>query len=531
MKDIFVEVAIVGAGISGLSCARLFTQHGFSDYAIFEASDRVGGRTQVDADGTDLGGAYIGPTQDRILSIIDELKLKLRKTNTKGKTVQYLNGKISHYHGTIPPVSILGALDLNSAMIQIDKLANEMNLAQPHLSLNAGWLDKMTGEELLSRYTWTTEAQAVLRTGIRAILCVEPCQLSALYLVWYIGQSGGVKRIFETENGAQDSKLVEGAGRIAELMAEKYCVPIKMDGSNRKKRRLYFNMPIRAVDTTASSGSKSSNGNECFVKLTSGTATIYANYVVLAIPPVQILRIHYTPFLDAQRYQSLQRWPMGCIIKTFVYYDKAFWVDEGYNGSIVCDDGIVLVSYDDTKLDGSDPCIMGFVLSTSSLLKLTSEERKIRICDHYSTVFQTDKARVHHCLRYKEKCWAEEQWVGGCYVGAVGPGVLGACGREHCRVLNGRVFMAGTEAANLMIGYMDGAVEAGERIGRNVLVKLGYIDEHNTDITSFPPESVQMPWTELKITAFEHAMPSVVTAVGVVLIVLLVALWQLSGLL
>ena len=50
-----IDVAIIGGGLSGLSAARELTQQGFLDFEVFEASDRVGGRTFADKDGTDLG--------------------------------------------------------------------------------------------------------------------------------------------------------------------------------------------------------------------------------------------------------------------------------------------------------------------------------------------------------------------------------------------------------------------------------------------------------------------------------------------
>jgi monoamine oxidase len=177
-QNMEVEIAIIGAGISGLSAARLLAKNGFHNYKIFEANDRVGGRTLVDGDGTDLGGAYFGPTQDRILAVIDDCNLQLKKVNTKGKTVQFIDGKCEHYDGTIPPVSILGALDLNAAMNKIDNLCARINLKDPHLSENSEYLDSITGEEFLRSNIWTRDARAILRTGIRAILCVEPCQLS-----------------------------------------------------------------------------------------------------------------------------------------------------------------------------------------------------------------------------------------------------------------------------------------------------------------------------------------------------------------
>src|SRR5689334_15816035 len=63
------DVAIVGAGLAGLTAARELTRRGKS-VIVLEARDRVGGRTLNHDLGngtiTEVGGQYIGPTQDRI---------------------------------------------------------------------------------------------------------------------------------------------------------------------------------------------------------------------------------------------------------------------------------------------------------------------------------------------------------------------------------------------------------------------------------------------------------------------------------
>jgi monoamine oxidase len=494
-----LDVAIIGAGISGLAAARILTKAGITNFKVYEASDRVGGRTLVDEDGTDLGGAYFGPTQDGIISIIDELGLKLRKVNLAGKSVQHVGGQVQHYEGTIPPVSILGALDLNHAMVKMDAMCATINIPEPHLSKDAMRLDSMTGEQLIEQFAWTSDGRSVLRVGIKSILCVEPCQLSALYLLWYVAQSGGPKRIFETEGGAQDSKVVGGAGQIAPMLAARYAPGAK----------LCLRTPIRSIDSSGA-----------VIKLHSDGLCVHAKYVIMAIPPVQMLRVHFTEPISPIRQQSLQRWPMGCICKTFMYYEQSFWTEKGLNGTLLSDDGIVSVSYCDTKEDGSLPSIMGFVLSHESLRAMTLGERKQAICEHYARCFESSAAL--HPSGYKEKMWAEEPWVGGCYVGTVGPGVLTSCRRAHAQPIGadrddgqGCIFMAGTESALRMIGYMDGAVEAGERAARNVLVRLGCLGSEQYECMQTPEPSPQMPFVNMGVTAAEKLLPSACTLVRV----------------
>lgn len=38
------KIAIIGAGIAGISCAKVLQREGFENYMILEASERIGGR-------------------------------------------------------------------------------------------------------------------------------------------------------------------------------------------------------------------------------------------------------------------------------------------------------------------------------------------------------------------------------------------------------------------------------------------------------------------------------------------------------
>ena len=74
--------------------------------------------------------------------------------------------------------------------------------------------------------------------------------------------------------------------------------------------------------------------------------------------------------------------------------------------------------------------------------------------------------------------------------------------------------MAGTENAYRMVGYMDGAVEAGERIARNVLVSLGRLPPSQYDVVSSPAPSPQLPFVDMELSFVETHAPSVPQVVG-----------------
>ena len=72
---------------------------------------------------------------------------------------------------------------------------------------------------------------------------------------------------------------------------------------------------------------------------------------------------------------------------------------------------------------------------------------------------------------FVEKDWTTETWTRGCPVGHFAPGVLASHG-EWLRRRFGRVHFAGTETADYWLGYMDGAVRAGERAATEVAAAL-----------------------------------------------------------
>ena len=61
-----------------------------------------------------------------------------------------------------------------------------------------------------------------------------------------------------------------------------------------------------------------------------------------------------------------------------------------------------------------------------------------------------------------EKDWATEPFNGGCPVGACGPGVLTSAESE-LRTPHQRVVFAGTELATVWPGFLNGAVQSGQR--------------------------------------------------------------------
>src|ERR671917_524117 len=94
------DVVVVGAGLAGLSAARDLEARGVS-VVVLEARDRVGGRTLNEPIGdgkvVEVGGQWIGPTQDRLAALAGELEIETFPTYTAGRNLFEHRGRLSGY--------------------------------------------------------------------------------------------------------------------------------------------------------------------------------------------------------------------------------------------------------------------------------------------------------------------------------------------------------------------------------------------------------------------------------------------------
>lgn len=305
------DVIVVGGGISGMAAAKLLHDCGLS-VVVLEARDRVGGRTYTirnkNVKYVDLGGSYVGPTQNRILRLAKELGLETYKVNEVERLIHFVKGKSYAFRGPFPPVwNPITYLDNNNLWRTMDEMGQEIPSDAPWKAPLAEEWDYMTMKELLDKICWTKSTKQIATLFVNLCVTAETHEVSALWFLWYVKQCGGTTRIISTTNGGQERKFIGGSGQVSERIKDILGDRVKLE------------RPVIHIDQT---------GENVIVK-TLNHEIYEAKYVISAIPPALGMKIHYSPPLPMLRNQLISRVPLGSVIKCMVYYKEPFWRKKG----------------------------------------------------------------------------------------------------------------------------------------------------------------------------------------------------------
>jgi monoamine oxidase len=293
----------------------------------------------------------------------------------------------------------------------------------------------------------TYGARFLLDLAINAILAVEPRDVSLLHALFYFHSGNGILNLASTSGGAQDSRFHGGSQLVSLRMAK------------HLGRRVVLGAPVGRIAQDASG-----------VTVRSGSDSWRGRRVIVAMSPMLAGRIEYDPSLPALRDGLTQRVPQGATIKYEAVYPTPFWRREGLNGYSNSDRAPSHFTYDNSPPSGKPGVLLGFVVGHDArvLGSRPAAERRRIVLESFAHLFGARARRPRELIEHN---WSQEPWTRGCYAGYMPPGVWSDYGRA-LRAPVGRIHWAGTETAEVFMGYMDGAVRSGERAGREVAGEL-----------------------------------------------------------
>ncbi len=443
------DVVVVGAGLAGLTVASRLERAGCA-VVVLEARGRVGGRVlnQELGDGlvVDVGGQFVGPTQRHVLGLAAELGVPTYPIFTDGLTVLEIGGR-RHAYRKVPRLGPAQLADAGRAIVALERLARRVSVQAPWQAAGADAADSRTLADWARRNVRTRLGRFAIEAFSQGVLACEPGEVSLLHVLFYLRSAGGLRQLTETSGAAQQDRFAGGSQLIAIRLAERLGDRVRLGAPVTRIEQRSSGVTVHANDVVAS-----------------------GRRAVVAVPPALAGRICYDPPLPGDRDQLTQAAPMGSVIKCLAVYDKPFWRDAGYNGQATSDGLGATVTFDTGPPAGAPGVLLGFVTGARArrLAQADPAARRGEVLGSFGRYFGPDAQRP---AEYVEHDWTADQWTRGCYGAHFPPGTWTQFG-SALRRPSGLLHWAGTETATEWSGYMDGAVQSGERAADEVLTAL-----------------------------------------------------------
>ncbi|WP_309645820.1 FAD-dependent oxidoreductase [Phenylobacterium sp.] len=447
------DVVVIGAGASGLAAGTALKAAGL-DFVVLEARDRVGGRTYSHTleNGVtiDLGGQWVAPTQGRVLALARDLGLHVFPSHDDGDRVILQGRKADRLVDLALSLDDEVAADIYQVRQKMEDLAASIPLESPWTHPDAEALDRLTYAGWLDQNMTTEGGRWRMKFLGPSVFSVDACELSMLHVAFYFGAAGGVETLTATRGGGQDSRFAAGMQSLSTGMARAL------------GDRVLLNQVVDRIQHNADG-----------VRVRTESLEVRAKYAIVALPPALAGRLRYTPALTAARDLLTQRMPMGTAIKMMLVYDTPFWREEGLSGMAVSDRDVPQLMYDNSPEDGSCGIILGFTEGIPARRWLLESPERRR-AEAVRTVVDCFGPKAANPSEFVELSWTEEEFSRGCYAGTMPPGAwisYGAALRDPV----GRIHWAGTESATCWAGYVEGALQAGERAAGEIAARLAEV--------------------------------------------------------
>jgi monoamine oxidase len=444
------DVVVVGAGFAGLTAARRLVQLGY-DVVVLEGRDRVGGRSSTASIAgvpVDLGGTFVGPTQDAVLGLAAELGCATVPTYNRGKNLIRWHGRVRSYRSTIPRLSIIELLDVSRIQWRFERLFRHVDVAEPWAGPLSHKLDQYSLERWLRYVHANASTRNLMAIMSRVTWGAEPGAVSMLHAVRYVKAAGGLNRLLDVTGGAQQDRLPQGTQQIALKMAAELGNRVALDA------------PVQRIERHPDGG----------VGVTFAAGHVQARAVIVAVAPQHRGDIEFDPPLPTQYTELAAHWPLGRLSKAYAAYERPFWRPGGCSGEALSDEGPVFITFDVSPGSGvaDGPGILLGFTDARVFDQLPPAQRRERALAGFATFFG-DAAR--NPIDYLDHCWGTEQFAPGGPTAAVPPEAWTNYGPWLRRPIDG-IHWAGTETADVWTGFLDGAVRSGQRAATEVADSL-----------------------------------------------------------
>ena len=430
-----VRVIVAGAGLSGLVAARRLAQRG-ATVDVMEARPRLGGRVltlrggAMGAGYAEGGGEFVDRTHRRIRTLAHELGVDLVPVLRAGF------GSAVRYQGRLHVSASQSASWRRMHKLLAGAVAAHRRHEGNWHSSVAEAMAKASLREFLESAGGTARDIAFAET-LRGFFLAGPSSLSALVAVDHLcaGNPAAVRM----------SRIVGGSDRLIAALARTPRVAI------------HTGHVLRAV-------AHDDKGVRVTVEESSaGRTERDADYLVVTLPPPLALDVAMTPRLPEPTRRALGSLALGAGTKTLLRFQTRWWRRRGrpnaYGTNMPI--GAVWEAAEEQKQQAVLTLFAGGA-SSLQMQDLTRDGLLDTLLGQLGFLGRPDGLPLDHA----QVIWENEVWSRGAYA-VFTPG-FDPQDRDLLGRAVGRVLLAGEHTSQEAQGYMEGAVESGDRVAMEI---------------------------------------------------------------
>jgi monoamine oxidase len=438
-------VIIVGAGLAGLTAAYDLQRAGWR-VTVLEARPRVGGRVVTLRDGfqdgqyAEGGGEFIDERHVRLRALAEQFGLTLQKIDN-WRDAWHEWGAFAGRSGPLSDASVWGSnlsREVQRVWEALAALGERVpDPARPQTAPHAAELDRQSAADWLARVDAHPLARLVFAAHLRAEYTAEAERFSLLDLA-----RNASLHYRNPADHAPSYRISGGNDQLPSALA-------------RALSDVRLNAPVTAIRALDKSVTVTYRGG----------GALAADYAVLAIPLTCARGIEFEPPLPPAHHAMLHGLAYGSVTKVLIQYRRRFWTDYKSTGHFQTDLPMACVWQATSTQPGERGILTVYTGGApgAAFSELSDAERIATAIAQVNQVFPGSAELVEHAATI---AWPNEPYTRGAYL-ACAPGEVTA----HWPTLfqpAGRLYFAGEHAA-LFQGFMEGAVESGQRVANELL--------------------------------------------------------------
>ena len=428
---------VVGGGFAGLTAARELVLAGH-DVTLIEAGSRLGGRARTmrspftEGHYVESGAEWIDTHHRRMRALLDRHGLSLQGEGQQWTTIR----RWLHRDGRLQNPADLGRdvfQQLETFEAIVDEAAGAVDdPSNPQRCASAADLDAASLADVADRAGLGELARLFHRRDSQGEFAAEPDEVSLLF----VAQQRAVSAAHGAGDVVRSHRVADGIDTLVQRMAAAVADAISLDES------------LIAVHHDADS-----------VAVTTSRRRLRADHVVLACSLVPLRSVEFDPPLPDPVRQAIDQLGYGTVTKTAIQFAERQW-PSGYATT----EGLSQRVYEPTV---DQPGTAGVLMSYAG------GDGGRRLAEHSEaerlSLIEADIRAVHgltaRSLGGFSRAWSAEPRYGGSYA-IYRPGQVTSFWEVLRRPI-GRIWLAGEHVAT-WTGYLEGAVESGERVADEI---------------------------------------------------------------